>query len=104
MPSRTLPEEQPEHPGTSHVENILPHTGVNTLKTDNEAISCRQRAGGHQRAANQPQTGSASEQEQHRTVKTLKEREMTLQTAERTLQKDDKTIVAMGGEVAPERL
>ena len=72
VPSRTLPEEQPEHPGKSHVENILPHTGVNTLKTDNEATSCRQRAGGHQRAANQPQMGSASEQEQHRTVKTIK--------------------------------
>ena len=99
VPSRTLREEQPEHPGTSHVENILPHTGVNTLKTDSEAISCRQRAGGHQRAANQPQTGSASEQEQHRTVKTLKEGDMTLETVERTLQKDDKTVE--GGGICP---
>ena len=43
--------------------------------------------------------GSASDQEQHRIVKTLKEGEMTLETVERTLQKDDKTVE--GGGICP---
>ena len=80
----------------SQVSLTLKHPAAYTRE---QATSCRQRAGEHQRAANQPQMGSASEQEQHRTVKTLKEGEMTLETVERTLQKDDKTVE--GGGICP---